>query len=389
MICSGSSARRLRHAELLIPCFLLGCHRPAPPVVAVTRTDPGDGRDGAAVHRDAKPADALPIYGDANPPPRDDADVSSVNAARHSFTSAGRDFDPDVDPTTQTLALASTRNSEHPDIFLKSINGSTLMQLTNDEADDIQPRFSPDGSRVAFASNRSGNWDIWVVNRDGGQLVQVTRDRADEVSPCWSPDGKQIAFTAWGRQSHQWEIWVTSLDDSAVRRFITPGMFCAWSPDGKRLAFQRSRQRDQRWFTIWTIDLMGDEAKHPTEIASSDESACISPRWSPDGRYVVYCAVRRDVRTFGPTPQSERAELWATELETGLRYTLTDPSTLAFNPTWAADGRVYFVSARSGAENIWSIPAGVGTVARQKPTLNATPIGEESYASPESVTESK
>jgi len=277
-----------------------------------------------------------------------------TNMTRHTFSAVGRDFDPDLHPDGQMLAFASTRNSDRPDIFLKHVDGFAITQLTSDPADDIQPRFSPDGEKVVFGSNRTGNWDIWVVHCDGTGLTQLTHDRADEVAPCWSPDGTRVAFTAWGRRSHQWEIWVLSIDRPGIRRFLCYGMFPDWSPDGQRITFQRARQRGTRWFSVWAIELVGEEARHPTELAHSDSAACIAPRWSPDGKAIVYCAVRQTAAARD-NPEAVVADVWLADGQTGRRLKLTDGAVSAFNPTWSSTDRIFFVSARSGVENIWSL----------------------------------
>lgn len=283
------------------------------------------------------------------------------NMARHTFSEIGRDFDPDISSDGESLIFASTRNARHPDIYIKAVDGQTLTLLAPDASDDVQPRFSPDGERVAFASNRAGNWDIWLVRRDGSVLSQLTRERADEVAPTWAPDGRQIAYSVWSPRASQWEIWVMDVEHPGVRRFITQGMFPAWSPDGKRIAFQRARERGSRWFGIWTIDLDGDEARNPTEIAFNDAAACVAPRWSPDGRWLVYSAVtgKRAVPIF--SEESSQAELWAADAQSGVTMKLTSVSTPAFNPAWGSDGRVYFVCAPGGRENIWSVDSNLAS----------------------------
>lgn len=277
-----------------------------------------------------------------------------ANMNRHTFSAVGRDFDPDLSADGVSLVFASTRNSERPDVFIKHVDGYAITQLTADPADDIQPRWSPDGEKVAFASNRSGNWDIWLVNRDGTGLTQITQDRTDEVAPCFSPDGQKIAFTVWGQRSDQWEIWTCAIDRPGIRRFVCYGMFPDWSPDGRKIAFQRARQRGTRWFSVWTIELVGEEARHPTEIAYSDASACIAPRWSPDGQFLAYCAVSQNIVTLDQSA-SLPADIWLADASNGVRSKLTDGAVGAFNPTWSSNGRIYFVSARAGVENIWSL----------------------------------
>jgi TolB protein len=277
-----------------------------------------------------------------------------TNMTRHTFSSVGRDFDPDLHRDGRTMVFASTRNSEHPDIFIKDVDGYAITQLTSDPADDIQPRFSPDGQSIVFCSNRSGNWDIWMVKRDGTELTQLTRGSSDEVAPCFSPDGQRVTFTTWGRRSHQWEIWTLSIDHPGIRKFLCHGMFPDWSPDGKRIAFQRARQRGTRWFSIWTVELVGDEARDPTEIAYNDASACIAPRWSPDGTTIVYCSVSQTAVGDQDTATLP-ADIWLVDARSGTRLKLTDGAAATFNPTWSSTGRIYFVSARSGTENVWSL----------------------------------
>jgi TolB protein len=281
-----------------------------------------------------------------------------TNMTRHTTTTEGLDFDPDIHDADNTLVYASTRNSERPDIFLKKVDGATLTQLTGDPADDLQPRFSPDGNQVVFASNRSGNWDIWLINRDGTGLMQLTGDHTDEVAPCWSPDGSQIAYTVWGNRSRQWEIWTLSLAQPGVRHFLAYGMFPDWSPDGGKIAFQRARQRGSHLFSVWTMELVGGEARRPTEVAHRDNAACIAPRWSPDGLMLVYCVVNGDAAPASKHPGApSAADIWVVEIENGIRMKLTDGAQPAFNPVWAEDGRVFFVSTQTGTENVWSLTA--------------------------------
>ena len=362
------------------------------PVASDSKLHPrGDGPDPMIASREPGPGDGAP---GSTPPGRpvffgDYPDLESVpfenrliaNFSQHTFTTEGLDFDPDIDTGGRTLLFASTRNSERPDIYYKSIQGTGLTQLTNDPADDVQPRFSPDGERVVFSSNRSGNWDIWMIGLDGTGLVELTRDRSDEISPCWSPDGARVAFALLGRRSHRWEIWTLSLARPGVRQFLAYGMFPSWSPDGSRIAFQRARQRGSRWFSVWTITLVGMEARYPTEVAHSDIAACIAPRWSPDGRSLAYAAVRRGVNSPpGSSDKHESADIWVVDLQSGLRMKMTDGAARYFNPTWGDEGRVYFVSSLSGTENIWSLATdmnayAIGRAQGTKPASQASSRG--------------
>lgn len=280
-----------------------------------------------------------------------------ANYAQHTFATIGRDFDPDISRDGARLAFASTAHAERPDVYLKSVDGYAVTQLTSDPADDLQPRFSPDGQSLLFCSNRTGNWDVWLVRLDGTGLTQLTHDHADEIGACWSPDGSQIAFSVLGKASRQWEIWTLSVASPGVRRFLAYGLLPDWSPDGKRIAFQRARQRGTKWYGVWVVDLVNGEARNPTEIAYSDSGACITPRWALDGRSIV-CTVVSRPGVDGGTPASD---LWVVDAQSGVRRKLTDGAAPVFNPTFSVAGRVYFVGARQGVENIWSLADASGT----------------------------
>src|SRR5215207_2967976 len=82
------------------------------------------------------------------------------------------------------------------DIFVMNADGSGLVALTGYGADDSQPAFSPDGSRIAFTSSRTGNAEIFVMSADGTNVTQVTHNSAEEFDPAFSADGARIAFAS-------------------------------------------------------------------------------------------------------------------------------------------------------------------------------------------------
>src|SRR5262249_28432303 len=163
-----------------------------------------------------------------------------------------------------------------------NVESRVVTQLTNDPANDVMPRISPDGGRIAFASNRSGNWDIYVMPITGGRAIQLTNGAADDLHPSWSPDGTQLAFSTPGEASGQRDLWVTGVGASGVAKFLGYGLFPEWCPKGgtgtagaDRIAFQKSRERGDRAFGIWTVDYKDGQAGTTTEVASSPIAACI------------------------------------------------------------------------------------------------------------------
>lgn len=280
---------------------------------------------------------------------------SPDNVSRVTFTDEGADFDPDIDPTGQWLVFASTQHRYTADLYLKHVDGTAVTQLTNDPGNDVMPVFSSDGERVAFASDRSGNWDIYIMSVDGGQPIQLTDDTTHDIHPSFSPDGKQLVYCSYGAQSGQWELVVIDVDNPATKKFIANGLFPSWSPTDNRILFQRARERGTRWFSVWTIELVDGEGVQPTEVAASTNAAVITPEWSSDGQHIVFCTV--------VDPQADnqirpaQADVWIMSTDGRSRTNLTSDLFANLQPVWAPDGLIFFVSdrARGGIENIWAI----------------------------------
>ncbi len=282
--------------------------------------------------------------------------LDGINNLRQvTFTTEGADFDPDIDPTGSILVYASTRHRETSDLYVKAVTGEALRQLTDDPANEVMPVFSPDGSRVAFASDRSGNWDIYIMDIAGGQPVQVTRDATDDFYPSFSRDGQKLIYSTFGTQSGQWEMVIIDLNNTSTKRYIGHGLFPVWSPTQDKIVFQRARQRGTRWFSIWTIDLVNGEPMNPTEIAASSNAAAITPDWSPDGKQVVFCTVIDPDAEESDGPL--QADLWLVNTNGTNRVRLTMGRFANIQPIWAGSGTIFFTSDRSGEgmENVWSI----------------------------------
>lgn len=298
-------------------------------------------------------------------PKRAGASGDHVESLTHvTFASEGADFDPCVSRDGTFMVFASTQHRPTADIYTKSIDGRTITQLTSDPAHDLMPAISPDGSRIAFASNRSGDWNIYVMSATGGQAVQLTADPSQEVHPSWSPDGRHLVFSRFGEMSGQWEMWVMDVQSSARSEFLGYGLFPKWCPmaatgSGGRdkILFQRSRERGDRAFSLWTIDYTPGDASSPTEIVASADSALINADWSPDGSRIVYASVDNpdSTPTDPSTSRAAVADLWMAAIDGSGRVNLTSGKFMNLMPSWGKDGRIYFVSNRSGMTNIWSI----------------------------------
>ncbi len=303
-------------------------------------------------------AGAVSVFGNV-PGDSSDAFVTASNPggfeslAHITFASEGSDFDPEISRNGGQLVYASTQHSPTADVYIKTVGSSAVTQITNNAANDLMPSISPDSNRIAFASDRNGSWDIFITSIEGGQPVQITEDATHELHPSWSPDGSHLVFCRLGEMSGRWELWVLDAAQPSRRNFIGYGLFPVWSPAGDKIAFQRSRNRGDRLFGIWTVDYISGEGIHPTEIFSNPGHAAVNPSWSPDGTRLSFSLINREGAEQGKRP--EIADLYICRVDGADRATLTNGQHSNLSPTWGGDGRIYFVSDRSGSDNIWSL----------------------------------
>lgn len=147
----------------------------------------------------------------------------------------------DVSPDGAWLALWAGYPTE--DLLLIRPDGSDLRQLTNDLARDRTPYWSPDGSRILFASDRSGKFEAWTIRPDGSGLTQITHlpDRP-VLYPFWSPDGKQIGFYYFSRGTALLDLRRPQARPRLLPAFANGQIFAAsaWSRDGGFLAGEMS-----------------------------------------------------------------------------------------------------------------------------------------------------
>jgi len=141
-------------------------------------------------------------------------------------------------------------------------DGSARTRLTNTPGTDTWAAWSPDGTKIAFASSRSGNNEIYVMNADGTGQTRVTdtppldpQDPSFTGGPRWSPDGTKIAFTT--NKDFNYEIYVMNANGTGQTRLTnlaTDDESPDWSPDGSRLAFVSDREGGHQ---VWVMNADG------------------------------------------------------------------------------------------------------------------------------------
>jgi len=196
------------------------------------------------------------------------------------------------------------------------------------------PHFSPDGKRIAFSSDRTGNDEIWISNSDGSEQRPVTSfGSASAGSPRWSPDGKRLVFDVMQGKPVPGKsyIYLADLADGSVRR-VSNDLGCtpSWSRDGQWIYFASNRSGA---FQIWTIRTDGTGETQLTRKGGSN------PKDSPDGRTVYY-----------EKQGGEETEIWKIPAEGGQESTamiLTDDQPVkAMGSYWSASRDGIYLARR-------------------------------------------
>jgi Tol biopolymer transport system component len=170
--------------------------------------------------------------------------------------------------SSNRIFYSSTVRGAYEIWHVPSIGGVGLRTTsTHNPVRDVFPACSPVDERVAFYSNRSGNWDIWLLETDGTPR-QLTQSSSNEIYPVWSHNGKSISFTT-DRDGNN-DIWIMDSDGNQARPLVTgPAKegWSAWSHDGRYLYFVSDRGGTSN---IWMQDARGEHVRQVTPFRSLD-----------------------------------------------------------------------------------------------------------------------
>ena len=148
---------------------------------------------------------------------------------------------------------------------------------------DLAPQYSPNGKKIAFMSDRSGNLEIWVCERDGSNAMQLTFFGGPLVTnPSWSPDSSRIAFDS--NAAGEFDVWVTSASGGKPQRMTSHPANDgnpSWSRDGRWIYFDSARTGEQQ---VWKIPADGGEAG----AVQITRDGGFGPLESPDGKFLYY-----------------------------------------------------------------------------------------------------
>lgn len=241
----------------------------------------------------------------------------------------------------------------NPNIYFMNPDGSGVINLTNaslkgtlmkNPANDGGATWSPDGTQIAFNSDRSGTTHLYVMRADGSGVTALTSDPSwSDGGLSWSPDGTMLAFVRCCNAQGGSDIFIMRTDGTRLWPLTNLGGFAespAWSPDGSRIAFHFYRA--DQFPDIYVIRADGTGL---TQI-TSDSALNMYPSWSPDGSTLAFSSDRD-----GPM-----AIYFAKPDGSGVTCFLTIAGSRSFGITWSPDGsQIAFMSNRDGNDAIFLV----------------------------------
>jgi len=241
-------------------------------------------------------------------------EAQTVTPARVFETATSQPVTPISIPGSQDAIILSLEENGYSHLFLYIPQVLHLTRLTYGEWNDTTPALSPDGRRLAFASDRDGFWDLYVLDLLTGEVTRLTNTPQYDSSPTWSPDLAWIAFETY--HNGHLDIAILSLSDSAQEPILlsddpAADHSPAWAPDGRRIAFVSSRNGNSE---IWLADLDKTEDGRFVNLSSTPRATETHPTWSLDGHYLAWASASEGLEASGiyvlDTNAANRPAVW-------------------------------------------------------------------------------
>jgi Tol biopolymer transport system component/serine/threonine protein kinase len=243
------------------------------------------------------------------------------------LASTRRDENPALSPDGSTLAFESNRGG-YPEIWIAAADGSNIQPLTDLRMEASSPLWSPDGREIAFHALRNGRTDVFVVPTRGGTPRQLTSDSIGAFQPVWSPDGQWIYFGS--SRSGNREIWrMPAHGSEAVQVSHHGGFDLAFSPDGRWMFYSRERAPNT---SIWRMPVAGGEESMVISSAIGGHVFATQRRlyFTEQAHESSSCAIRvldlatREIKTLAVTDRLLRSRLGVSRDEKSIYFTQVD-----------------------------------------------------------------
>ncbi|HJQ32368.1 MAG TPA: protein kinase [Pyrinomonadaceae bacterium] len=221
---------------------------------------------------------------------------------------------------------------------------ATRVQLTDQPGTEYFPSLAPDGKSFVYAGRAEGNWNLFLQRVGGRNATLLTPDTpSDESQPAFSPDGSRIAFRSDREPAG---IYVMEATGENVRLAVAEGFHPSWSPDGKEIVYSTVGRDTPTVRTtvpsaLWVVHLETGAKRLLTQTDA------VQPSWSPHGQRVAYW--------FMP-PNVGRSDIATIPSRGGDAVVVTRDAATNWNPVWSPDGRfLYFASDRRGDMSFWRV----------------------------------
>lgn len=230
---------------------------------------------------------------------------------------------------------------ENQDLYVQPAGGGVERRLTDHPAQDGLPRFTPDGRRVLFSSDRTGSFQIWEVDAAGGEARRVRTNGDTEWQVDLAPDGRQLAYLS--NQGGPESLWLLTTGTAEPRLLVRHGARSIlgnpdWSPDGRRIVFSSN------WRVGHQIYLAEVASGKTRRLSALTRGGC-EPRFHPDGQRIVYVSRGH---------MSEKSRLVEVDVESGEETVLVDWPALNYDPAYSPDGsEIAFASNITGEYAIY------------------------------------